>query len=102
MVARRHWYVRSHDGQFYDAPAVDARILRLGLDSAGTRGGRSVRNDGPPPTSGRERNLLDVYGLVPLKERKCGGARERLFDIPDHVVSSQHAVLRGQGKEGVR
>lgn len=26
MVARRHWYVRSHDGQFYDAPAVEGGV----------------------------------------------------------------------------
>ena len=29
-------YVRGNDGQFYDAPAVDARVWRLGLDPIGT------------------------------------------------------------------
>ena len=28
-------HVRGDDGQFYDAAAVDARVLRLGLDPAG-------------------------------------------------------------------
>ena len=34
LPARLHWDVRGNDGELDDAPAVDARVWRLGLDPA--------------------------------------------------------------------
>lgn len=43
---------------------------------------------------------LDVHRLMTLEEREGGRARERLLDVSDNVVASEHPVLRGEGGEG--
>ena len=44
LAARWHGHVRGDDGELDDAPAVDGRVWRLGLDPAGrARAGREQR-----------------------------------------------------------
>ncbi len=63
MEARRHWYVRSHDGQFYDAPAVEGGVGRLRLDPIKhtEMGFRDDHQDTVASGSGTHSTLTDLW-----------------------------------------
>lgn len=89
--------VRGHNGQFYDAPAVDGRIWRLGLDPAQAKEVSIHRSQHACMRPGQY--SLDVDGLVALEAGERRRSGQGLLDVADDVVPAEHPVLRrGSGR----